>query len=111
MRMKKADRTERMRAISRLALGILRRCGDRCTIDRAGARYRLSEVRHNEFRLTLYQPIGVQDGVSQLDVRFDGSTVLRIEWTPEAVSRTSYKPGTWEAMLSRYDRAPVLAGR
>jgi hypothetical protein len=83
----------------------------RCTIDRAGARYGVSEVRHNEFRLTLLRPIRDQDGVSQLDVRFDGTIVLHVQWTPETVARTSYKPGAWEAMLRRYDRVPVLAGR
>jgi len=99
-----------MRAISRLALGILRRCGDRGMIDRAGVRYRLSEVRHNEFRLTLLRPIGDPDLSSILDVKFEGAVVLHVEWTPEAVVRTSYKPGEWEAKLVRYDRMPALAG-
>jgi hypothetical protein len=109
--MKKAERTERMRALSRLALGILRRCGDRAIIDRDGVSYRSSQVRHNEFKLTLSRPIGDADRASKLTVRFDGATVLQVEWTSDAVERTSYRPGKWEATLSRYDRAPVLAGR
>jgi len=106
----KATRTERMKALSKLALGILRRCGERSNVDRAGGRSRLSEVRHNEFRLTLARPIG-DDGTSTLDVRFCGKIVLRVEWTPDTVTRTSYQPGQWEAMLLRYDQTPALAKR
>jgi hypothetical protein len=109
--MTKAERTERMPALSRLALGLVRRCGERGGIDRDGARYRLSEVRHNEFRITFLRPIGDDNRASTLDVRFDGKTVLCVEWLPEAVQRTSYRAGRWEAMLARYDRAPVFAGK
>jgi hypothetical protein len=108
--MNNAERTERMRFLSRLALGILRRCGERGGIDRDGGRYRLSEVRHNEFRITLLRPIADDGRVSTLDVRFNGKTVLQVEWLPDAVQRTSYRPGAWEAMLARYGRAPVFAG-
>jgi hypothetical protein len=38
-----AERTERMRSLSRLALGIVRRCGERGVIDRGGISYRFSE--------------------------------------------------------------------
>ncbi|MDA9510929.1 hypothetical protein XI09_41000 [Bradyrhizobium sp. CCBAU 11386] len=105
------DRTERIKALSKLALGIVRRCGERCCVDRADGRYRLSEVRHNEFKLTLSKPIDNGDRTSTLDVRYDGKSVLHVEWTTEKVWRTSYQPGSWEALLLRYDRAPVLAGR
>lgn len=100
-----------MKTLSRLVLGIVRRCGQRCMIDRAGRHYRLSEVRHNEFRLTLSQSTDDEDRTSALEVRFLGKVVLHIEWTSETVTRTSYHPGTWEAMLRRYDRTPALAGR
>lgn len=105
-----ADRTHRMKALSKLALSIVRRCGERCNIDRAGRRCRLSEVRHNEFRLT-YSRCDDDDRTSILDVRFDGKIVLHVEWTAHKVLRTSYKPGNWEAVLLRYDRIPALAGR
>jgi hypothetical protein len=105
------DRAERIKTLSKLTLGIVRRCGERCCIDRAGGRYRLLEVRHNEFRLTLARPIGNGDRTSTLDVRFLGKAVLHIEWTAEIVLRTAYRPGAWEAILLRYDRAPALAGR
>ncbi|RXG93027.1 hypothetical protein [Bradyrhizobium zhanjiangense] len=108
--MTRADRTDRMKALSNLALGIIRRCGERCTIDRAGARCRLSEVRYNEFRLTLSRLIDDKDRTSTLDVRFEGKTVLHVEWIPDKVVRTSYRPGSWEARLLRYDRTPALAG-
>lgn len=108
--MKDNDRTGRMRALSKLALGILRRCGERCCIDRADGRCRLSEVRYNEFRLTLSRSMDNEDRTSTLDVRFLGKIVLHVEWTPDAVTRTSYRPGDWEAMLLRYDRTPALAG-
>ncbi|MCK1493475.1 hypothetical protein IVB14_24380 [Bradyrhizobium sp. 180] len=105
------DRTERIKALSKLALGIVRRCGERCCIERAGGRHRVSEVRHNEFRLTLTQSLDDEDRTSALDVRFDGKTVLHIEWTAEKVLRTSYRPGAWEDLLRRYDRIPALAVR
>lgn len=108
--MTKAERNERMRALSRLALGIVHGCGKGGIIDRDGARYRLSEVRHNEFRFTLLRAIANDGRMSTLDIRFNGKTVLSVEWLPEAVQRTSYWPGAWEAMLARYDRAPVFAG-
>src|SRR3954471_24389942 len=109
--MNKADRTDRIRALSKLALGIVRRCGDRCTVDRASGRYRLSEVRYNEFRMTLSVPIGDNNRASTLDVRFAGKNVLLVEWMPEAVTRTSYSPGPWELALMKYDRTPALASR
>ncbi|MCK1424593.1 MULTISPECIES: hypothetical protein [unclassified Bradyrhizobium] len=105
-----ADRTDRMKALSKLALGIVSRCGERFCIDRADGRWRLSDVRHNEFRLTLSRPIDDGERTSALDIRFDGKTVLHVEWTTERVLRMSYRPGAWEALLLRYDRAPVLAG-
>lgn len=108
--MTNVDRTERMKALSKLALGVVRRCGERGNVDRAGGRCRLSEVRHNEFRLT-YSRYDDHDRTSTLDVRFDGKTVLHVEWTAEKVLRTSYRPGAWETMLLRYDRTPALAGR
>ncbi|WP_439406408.1 hypothetical protein ACNJX9_34040 [Bradyrhizobium sp. DASA03076] len=108
--MTNADRTGRMKTISKLAMGIIRRCGERCNIVRAGDRYRISEVRYNEFRLTLSRPTDDKDRTSTLDVRFCGKLVLHVEWTPEAVTRTSYRPGSWEAMLLRYDRTLALAG-
>lgn len=109
--MANTDRTERMKALSKLALGIIRRCGERGNIDRAGRLCRLSEVRYNEFRLTMSRTIDDKDGTSTLDVRFDGKTVLHVEWTAARVLRTAYRGGAWEEMLRRYDRTPALAGR
>jgi hypothetical protein len=37
--MTNAARTERIKALSKVALGIVRRCGDRCCIDHDGGRY------------------------------------------------------------------------
>ncbi|MCK1618054.1 hypothetical protein IVA96_15655 [Bradyrhizobium sp. 159] len=107
--MTKAERTERIKSLSRAALGILRRVGERCCVDRAGGRYRLSEVRHNEFRLTLSRSMDNEDRTSALDVQFLGKTVLHVEWTPEKVLQTAYRPGSWETMLLRYDRTAALA--
>jgi hypothetical protein len=55
------------------------------------------------------RPVHDQDRASTLDIRFDGKIVLSVEWLPDVVQRTSYRPGAWEAMLARYDRA-VFAG-
>jgi|SRR3954470_11160282 hypothetical protein len=80
--MTKAERTERMRALSRLALGILRWCGERGAIDRDGGGYRLSEVRHNEIRITLLRPIADEDRASTLDIRFDARLYFMLNGHP-----------------------------
>ncbi|RZM99944.1 hypothetical protein CWO91_34805 [Bradyrhizobium genosp. SA-3] len=108
--MNNVDRADRMKALSKVALGIIRRCGERWNVDRPDGRWRRSEVRHNEFRLTHSRLIDDKDRTSTLDVRFDGKIVLQVEWTTERVLRTSYRPGAWEAMLLRYDRVPALSG-
>ncbi|MCK1456684.1 hypothetical protein IVB36_38845 [Bradyrhizobium sp. 35] len=108
--MSNAARTERIKALSTLALAILRRCGERCNIDRAGRSCRLSEVVYNEFRLTRSR-CDDEDQTSTLDVRFLGKVVLHVEWTIDMVLKTSYRPGEWEALLRRYERIPALAGR
>lgn len=105
--MTNADRTDRIKALGKLALGIIGRCGSHANIDRTGARCRLSEVVHNEFRLTRSQ-CDDEERTSTLDVRFVGKVVLHVEWTPEVVILTSYRPGAWEALLFRYDRTPAL---
>lgn len=107
--MSNAARTERIKTLSTLALGILRRCGERCNIDRAGRSCRISEVVYNEFRLTRSR-CDDEDRTSTLDVRFLGKVVLHVEWTAHKVLRTSYKPGPWEGVMRRYDRIPALAG-
>ena len=106
-----ADRTERIKSLSKIALGILRRCGERYCIERADGRYRLAEVLHNEFRLTVVRPVSDDSRTSTLDVRFCGKTVLYVEWTQDGVLRTSYRAGDWEAQLLRYDGTPALRQR
>jgi hypothetical protein len=66
-------------------------------------RHRIVEARHNEIRLEFSR--SMEDDQQTLCIRFCGKIVLRVEWTPEAVTRTSYRPGKWEAVLLRYDRA------
>jgi len=107
--MTKFDRRARIKYLSGIAMGIVRRCGDPCWIDRGGARSKILSVRYNEMRIELSHSIA--DDVRTLTVRFDGKTVLLVEWTPEAVTRTSYRLGAWEAALLRYDRTPALTGR
>src|SRR2546421_1910474 len=102
-----SDRTERVKALSKLALSIIRRCGERCNIDRAGRSCRISEVVYNEFRLT-HSRCDDEDRTSTLDVRFLGKVVLHVEWTIDMVLKTSYRAGDWEALLRRYDRTPAL---
>lgn len=109
--MNKADRTERLRALSQLALGIIRRCGQHCCVNRTDGRWRISEVRYNGFKLARSRLIDDEYRTSKLDVRYLGKIVLHVEWTTDAVARTSYRPGSWEALLLRYDRTPALAGR
>lgn len=107
--MTNAGRIDRVKMLSKLALNIIGRCGSQGNIDRAGRSCRISEVVHNEFRLTRSCRRD-EDRTSTLDVRFLGKTVLHVEWTRDMVLRTSYRGGDWERMLARYDRTPALAG-
>jgi multidrug resistance efflux pump len=94
-------------AVAKVAQGILRRCGKHSRIDRADGPCRITEVRHNEFKLTRARC----DVTSTLVIRFCGKRVLLVKWTEDAVVRTSFKAGDWEALLRRYDSIPALAGR
>ncbi|WJR74924.1 hypothetical protein [Bradyrhizobium sp. NP1] len=108
--MTNADRTERMRALSKLALGILRRCGERCTLDRADGRFRAYDVSHNEFSLSFRRRVDDADRLATLVVKFEGEMVLAASWTVDGFVRRTLKPGAWEDLLRRYDRIPALAG-
>jgi hypothetical protein len=77
----KEARTERVNALSKIALGILHRNGDRGYIHSPGrGRCRVSHVRHNEFKLSLSTAVN-ESQTATLEIRFEGEKVLRVEWT------------------------------
>ena len=107
----KEHRAERIKAISKLALGILRRCGDRCNLTLAdGSRVREWDFRHNELSLSFRRRVDVDDRPATLVVKYDGEKVLTASWTIDGFTRRSYSPGRWENVLRRCDLAPALAG-
>jgi hypothetical protein len=50
--MKKAERTERLRSLALLAQGILRRRGETCYSNRGDGRYKFTEFRFNEIKIS-----------------------------------------------------------
>ena len=98
-----ADRAKRVKAIVTVALNILRRT-DRYNLTFAdGSRFRGWDYRHNDLVLTFRRRTDVDDRPATLIVRYDGDRVLIAEWTTGGFTRRTYKPGSWEAVLRRYE--------
>ena len=97
--MTKSERTARIKAISAVAMALIRQHGDRGNVDLAAGRARSSEWRHDGYRLP---PLRYADGAapSLLEVFHEGAKVMIVEWTAEKVVRTSFKPGGWERQLA-----------
>ena len=102
------DRNQRIRALVKIAVDILRRT-DRYNLTLTdGSRYRGWDFRHNELSLTLRLRMDVDDRPSTLIIKHNGKRVLIAEWTTGGFTRRSYSPGSWETMLRRCERMPVL---
>jgi hypothetical protein len=109
--MNNADRSERIRALAKVALSILRRT-DRYNLDlAAGGRARAWDFRHNELSLSLRRRFDADDRPATLIVKYDGEKVLVAQWTVNGWSRRSIKPGAWESVLRQCERMPAMAGR
>jgi len=108
----KEARRQRVKRLSKLALGILRR-NDPVGgfIDLPEGRAFVRQFQFNEFRFSSLQWLDASDARSELAIRFLGKKVLIIEWTVSGVISVSYKAGDWERDLEQYDRSPALAGR
>ncbi|MGY0573254.1 hypothetical protein ACTGJ9_020930 [Bradyrhizobium sp. RDM12] len=107
-----ADRNERIRALAKVALAILRRNAAGVIVDKAGfGRARAYDVQHNECRLSFLRLVDDPAQTAQLEIRFAGHRVLFAEWNDAGFVKRSYMPGPWERDLRRYERIPALAGR
>ncbi len=105
------ERTERIKALVRMAVAILRRNGEGGNLDIPEiGRVRSYEFRFNEMALSLRR--SVDDArETTLVVKFDGEKVLGASWTVDGFTKRSFRPGDWEGRLRHYDRLPALAGR
>lgn len=103
-----AERTERIKALAKCALGILRRT-DRYNLTLAdGSRYRGWDFRHNDLTLIFRRRMDIDDRPATLIVKHDGERVLIVQWTTGGFTRRSYSPGRWEDALRRCERVPAL---
>lgn len=107
-----ADRNERIKALTKIAVAIIRRNAVGFVVDKAGfGPVRAYDVQHNECRLSFVRVIDDPDQTAQLEIKFAGHRVLFAEWNDAGFVKRSYAPGPWEATLRRYDRIPALSGR
>lgn len=104
------DRADRIRALAKVAVAILRRSGEVGVVDVAGGRARVYDVQQNEMKLSLRRHIDDPDHTTRLEIKFDGARVLVAEWDDDGFVKRSYTPGPWERVLRRYERVPALAG-
>lgn len=109
--MTSADRFERIKALAKVALAILRRNAAGVIIETPDGRARVYDLRHNDMTLSLRRQVDDPSHTGQLEIRFDGERVLFAEWSDDGFTKRSYRPGDWERVLRRYDRIPALAGR
>lgn len=110
--LRQVDRNERIRALAKVALAIVRRNADVGVIDIAGGgRARVYDFRHNEMKLSFRRQIDDPAHMTQLEIRFDGARVLFTEWDDDGFIKRSYSPGPWERALQRYERVLRSAGQ
>ncbi|MGY3584449.1 hypothetical protein ACVIGB_006492 [Bradyrhizobium sp. USDA 4341] len=111
MNMNAVERTERIKALVKLAVAILRRndVGGYLNLPEGG-RVRSYELRFNEMALSLRRRVDGDAQEATLIVKFDGDKVLGASWTVDGFTKRSFKPGGWEEVLRRYSRLPVLRG-
>lgn len=109
--MSTVERTERIKSLVKIAVGILRRNDNGGNLDLPeGGRVRSYEVRFNEMALSLRRRVDDDAQEATLIVKFDGEKVLGASWTVDGFTKRSFKPGGWEEVLRRYSRLPVLRG-
>jgi hypothetical protein len=105
-----ADRSERIKALAKVALAILRRNAAGFIVETPGGRARVYDLRHNEMALSVRRVIDDPAQTMQIEIKFDGDRVLFAEWNEDGFTKRSYKPGPWEGVMRRYERIPALAG-
>lgn len=109
--MYQADRSERIKALAKVALAIFRRNAAGFIIQALEGRARVYEFRYNDMVLSLRRQIDNPAHTRKLEIRFHGERVLFAKWTDDGFTKRSYRTGDWEARLRRYERIPALAGR
>lgn len=109
--MYQADRSERIKALAKVALAILRRNAAGFIIQALEGRARVYEFRYNDMVLSLRRQIDNPAHTRKLEIRFHGERVLFAKCTDDGFTKRSYRTGDWEARLRRYERIPALAGR
>ena len=106
-----ADRNERIKWLTKIAIAVLRQRGDGGYFDHEGGRVRAVDFRHNELSLTFSRRLDDVDRPATLVVKYDGEKVLVASWTVDGFTRRSYSPGQWENVLRRCDRMPAPEGK
>ncbi|HEX7881832.1 MAG TPA: hypothetical protein VF499_03745 [Afipia sp.] len=111
MNMNAIERTERIKALVKIAVAILRRndTGGYLILPDVG-RVRAYDFRFNELTLSLRRRVDDDARETTLTAKFDGEKVLGATWTVDGFTKRSFKPGDWEQVLRRYSRLPVLRG-
>jgi hypothetical protein len=107
--MNRIERLDRIKVFGRIALGFARRNDYGYFVDYPHARYRTYDVAHNGVAVDHLQSIN-ESIPSRLIIRYLGKKVFEIEWINGGpLTKTSFKPGEWEAMLIRFAALPIYS--
>ncbi|MCC8952857.1 hypothetical protein H8B02_05070 [Bradyrhizobium sp. Pear77] len=88
--MNTVERTERIKALIKIAVAILRRNDVGGYLDfPEGGRVRSYEFRFNEMVLSLRRRVDVDATETTLIVKFDGEKVLGVSWTVDGFTKRS----------------------
>jgi hypothetical protein len=106
-----ADRSERIKALAKVALGILRRNAHRFRLDLAEGSVHTWDLEHGLLSLSYRRRIDADDRPATLTIKYRREKVLIAQWTIDGWTRRSYKAGEWENVLRRCERMPSMADR
>ncbi|MCA6104418.1 MULTISPECIES: hypothetical protein [Bradyrhizobium] len=92
--MNTVERIERIKALVRIAVDILRRNGDGgyLVLSESG-RVRALDFQFNELLLSLRRRVDDDARETTLIVKFDGEKVLGASWTVDGFTKRSLRPG------------------
>ncbi|MCK1502836.1 hypothetical protein [Bradyrhizobium sp. 188] len=108
--MYQADRSERIKALVKVALAIL---PERCRLHYPSARRpaRVYDFRYNHMALSLRRQIDNPAHTRKLEIWFQGERMLFAEWTDDGFTKRSYRSGVGKRGYVGTNRVPALAGR
>ena len=101
--MDRAERTERIKTLGRVALDLARGAGLQGYIEVGGHRFGLFEFRNGKIAID-YLRSDAPHIPSTVTVRHLGAKVLLIGWADRKITKSTFKPGEWETQLLRYKR-------